>query len=563
MKKAFRYKFYLLITIICVISIIVTSINYVSAINQIHLNSIEKLYSSVKESEKEMLKHTVDNKIKDLELDKETLLKNIEVSYKILDKSLEELYNSSLNEGNAINFEESIKELFYIFPILDVIVWDKTEEQIIYTNDSSIDRSLINSKNELDKYIERYIYFLEKDIYNDDKVFIIGTAKDSYERYTKKIFLQKINNAKLENVYNIWVKEITDYSGTGEYGREITDTLGMGDGEIIYIDRKDDKGEFPLKKELKLINNHGEGFWIYNYEYDWGIDQKIVYSKLYPEYDWVITSLISESNIKELFYNSIYDYEKEIKNKINDILVMYIFVFIAAGILGVLISNHKKMKQDKLDNEKYKTTLQHYRILEKKYDKTMEIIHDIKNHMICIRGISKNLGANQVVDYLNNIDDDIKQLSYIYFTGNKIIDIILNDKMIIMEKYGIKFEHEIRTRDLDFIEDKDLCTIINNLLDNAIDSCNNSKDKNILLKIYCFNHSFIVIKIVNSCDNKPKVTKNRFITSKSEKDLHGYGVKNIKKSINRYNGTMHWVHEESNREFCMVVMVPKENNNIL
>lgn len=105
MKKEFRYKFYLLITIICVISIIITSINYVSAINQIHLNSIEKLYSSVKESEKEMLKQTVDNKIKDLELDKETLLKNIELSYKILDKSLDGLYNSSLNEGNAINFE--------------------------------------------------------------------------------------------------------------------------------------------------------------------------------------------------------------------------------------------------------------------------------------------------------------------------------------------------------------------------------------------------------------------------------------------------------------------------
>ncbi|KGM93983.1 hypothetical protein Z968_12270 [Clostridium novyi A str. 4552] len=97
---------------------------------------------------------------------------------------------------------------------------------------------------------------------------------------------------------------------------------------------------------------------------------------------------------------------------------------------------------------------------------------------------------------------------------------------------------------------------MSNLLDNSIESCIKSYNKNILLKFYCFNKSFIVIKLINSCDKNPILKNNKLISSKQEITCHGYGMKNIEKAINKYSGNMTWKYDELNREFSTIIMFP-------
>ncbi|WP_408732848.1 GHKL domain-containing protein [Clostridium butyricum] len=101
-----------------------------------------------------------------------------------------------------------------------------------------------------------------------------------------------------------------------------------------------------------------------------------------------------------------------------------------------------------------------------------------------------------------------------------------------------------------------MCSIMSNLLDNSIESCIKSSNKNILLKIHCFNKSFIIIKLINSCDKNPILKNNKLISSKQDITYHGYGINNIKKSVNKYSGNMTWKYDELNKEFSTIIIFP-------
>ncbi len=88
----------------------------------------------------------------------------------------------------------------------------------------------------------------------------------------------------------------------------------------------------------------------------------------------------------------------------------------------------------------------------------------------------------------------------------------------------------------EFIEDKDLVIILTNLLDNAIESSMKSEKKSIEFSLYTLNGSYVVLKVINSCDEAPLVRKGQLITQKDNQEIHGYGVKNIQRVVKRYNG---------------------------
>ena len=318
------------------------------------------------------------------------------------------------------------------------------------------------------------------------------------------------------------------------------------------------KNNLPYLTELEGIKANGEVFHDYYFRKKncTCISHKLSYGKLYPKYNWIICSGDYLDDLEDLINKETVKFKKDMILQISITILVGILCFITSGIIGFLLLNLRNIHEFALMKQKNDITNQHYNILERKYDKTNEIIHDMKNHMSSIKALAELDNISKVVEYIESINNDIGKLSNIVITNNKIIDIILNEKIYLIKKHNINFKYEVQPFNLDFIQNKDICTIIGNLLDNSIESCINSKNKDIFLKIHCFNENFIVMKVINSCDKKPIIINNKLATIKKGIDHHGYGIKNVEKSLKKYFGTMIWDYDDINNTFMVTLTIP-------
>ena len=96
--------------------------------------------------------------------------------------------------------------------------------------------------------------------------------------------------------------------------------------------------------------------------------------------------------------------------------------------------------------------------------------------------------------------------------------------------------------------------MLNNLLDNAVEAAELSVKKEILVKLFTKNNSMQVIKITNSCDTEPNTKNKDLQTIKKDKNLHGLGLKSVKKIVDKYEGSFDWNYkkEEHLFEICII-----------
>ena len=133
------------------------------------------------------------------------------------------------------------------------------------------------------------------------------------------------------------------------------------------------------------------------------------------------------------------------------------------------------------------------------------------------------------------MDENIKSSSLEIITGNIIIDAIVSAKAALASVYGITFTYNISLKDDIIIDNTDLCSILSNLFDNAIEACYKlDENRYINLKMVTFRNQFS-IEITNSTDGKYKIEKGIFKTTKRG-DLHGIGIGHIKSVVENYGG---------------------------
>ena len=162
----------------------------------------------------------------------------------------------------------------------------------------------------------------------------------------------------------------------------------------------------------------------------------------------------------------------------------------------------------------------------------------------------------KIISYINNLEFQINDFENLRNTGNKTLDIILNDKIHLCKKYNIEFEDCINISKLNFIKENDICAIFANALDNAIEACININDeieKRIEVKATYIN-GFAVIKFINTKINDIKFTGDRIKTSKEDNKIHGIGLASIKYIVNKYDGEV--IVNYSENEFILKIMIP-------
>jgi sensor histidine kinase YesM len=222
-----------------------------------------------------------------------------------------------------------------------------------------------------------------------------------------------------------------------------------------------------------------------------------------------------------------------------------------ANILVFIIYEYSQKNTKELYELK---TIQHQEEQDKKYfevieqsNKDMRIFsHDIKNHLTQIRNLDN---IDDVQAYIDKLVPNIDKFSNAGISKNKMLDLIISKYATLCESKNIKFDVDVKTANLNYIDDVDLSTLMNNLLDNAVEATEQSKERYIKLNIFSKNNLYDGLIIKNSCDISPINKNNNLETTKSNSKIHGIGISSIKKVIKKYNAVYDWKYDENKKVF--------------
>lgn len=212
------------------------------------------------------------------------------------------------------------------------------------------------------------------------------------------------------------------------------------------------------------------------------------------------------------------------------------------------LSDLKAIQQQTENDERY------FEVIEQN-NKDMQIFaHDIKNHLIQIKNMED---LESVKNYIDSIYPQIETFSSIGISQNKMLDLIISKYIKLCESKDIKFSVDVKTANLNYIADSDLSTLLNNLLDNAVEAAEQTKEKKIILKIYSKSKTFDALTISNSCNSPPSVSGKELKTTKENKRFHGIGLKSVIKIVDKYNGLYDWNYKKDIKTFETVIAFPK------
>lgn len=216
------------------------------------------------------------------------------------------------------------------------------------------------------------------------------------------------------------------------------------------------------------------------------------------------------------------------------VITLGILIFIIIALIVSCITKSYFESVSNLLEKQVKEQINYYQKIDHLNKEIRRFRHDYKNHMICLQSLVEKNDRDEALDYIKGIthQDIIESISFL--SGNQIADAILNDKTELAKQSDceIKFDGFIS----DKIPASDLCIILSNALDNAIEACARlDSDDNKVIKVKCACIKGVqIIKISNPNSNMLPVSK----TSKDDKENHGYGLYNIRRTIGKLNGQM-------------------------
>lgn len=201
----------------------------------------------------------------------------------------------------------------------------------------------------------------------------------------------------------------------------------------------------------------------------------------------------------------------------------------------VLLRIKKQREHDQfeknLTQELMKIQEIYYKSMLQKEEETKLFRHDFKEYIFCIQTLhqKKDYGASDI--YLNQIVDRINEFVPAFSTGNEYVDMVLND--LVVQYHMVKVEVNGKIPILK-MEELDICSLFYNLLRNAFEASNDTESKELKMQVRV-QETNIVIEISNQFENINLNENGEFNTTK-EGEGHGYGLLNVKRCIEKYDG---------------------------
>ena len=231
-------------------------------------------------------------------------------------------------------------------------------------------------------------------------------------------------------------------------------------------------------------------------------------------------------------------------------LGVYYDGFIVGGIAALIFVLLEYLLQRIMKREEDKTIIYQNKLMKQQMDEIENIYmtmrgwrHDYHNHLQSLKGFLSLNKVDQMKNYLNELETDLDSIDTLYHSGNLQLDSILNAKLAIAEKGHIRIHCDASIPPQLHVSDLDLCVILGNLLDNAIESCRKIKDPDErFIRVYIgILKKQLYISITNATSETVKQRTDHYFTTK--RGDHGHGLKRVDQVVKKYDGYLNRQNE--------------------
>lgn len=197
----------------------------------------------------------------------------------------------------------------------------------------------------------------------------------------------------------------------------------------------------------------------------------------------------------------------------------------------------------------------HYAEVENMYNQTRGWRHDYRNHIQVLKNYAELGDMEAVKSYLSELAEDLETVDMALKTGNRMADVILNSKISLARSKEIQVRADAHVPVTLSIADIDLCIILGNLFDNAIEACQGLPGQERMIRVYMdMKNTQLYISFTNTTAQKKQRKENgRFATTKGKG--HGYGLVRIDTIIERYQGYIRRGSEDG--AFTTEILLPQ------
>lgn len=218
-----------------------------------------------------------------------------------------------------------------------------------------------------------------------------------------------------------------------------------------------------------------------------------------------------------------------------------------------MMANRKIDKQI----ERYQRELidTHYQEVETMYKKMRGWRHDYRNHIQTMKVLADKGDLEAIKDYLNKLDEDLSTIDTSIKTGNAMADAILNSKISLAKSKGITVKADAHIPVKLKMSELDLCVILGNLFDNAIEASLSLPEEERLIRVYMvMKNTQLYISFTNLTATK-KQTKEANLFKTTKGDGHGFGLIRIDSIIEKLDGYLSRNSEDG--AFTTEVLIPQ------
>lgn len=238
--------------------------------------------------------------------------------------------------------------------------------------------------------------------------------------------------------------------------------------------------------------------------------------------------------------------EAKLSETTSVMLMMCEIGLIALNIICLYITislnkSNRVAEELKLKNQQQNNDIQYAETVREQYEEIRNMRHDIKQHLAVISGLQLNKKYDEAEEYLSEISGNIAKIEMFMDVGNDFVNAILNSKLSIAKSKGIEVLCS-SSSNVSGINEYDLCNLVGNMLDNAIEAAD--KTANAIVEVSIVSNKYkITIKVTNSILESVLSQNPNLKTSKSQPTFHGFGTKSIRSIAKKYNGNADFYEE--------------------
>lgn len=209
--------------------------------------------------------------------------------------------------------------------------------------------------------------------------------------------------------------------------------------------------------------------------------------------------------------------------------------------------------ESSMEGLQHRRQVEYLRGVEQQYQRTRELWHDLKNHIKILEILAGEERFDELTDYLDSFKRDVERRMIPTKTGCAAVDALLGDKLYQAGKQGTKMTLQLCDLSEMRLQSVDLCVILGNLLDNALEACARIPEEGCISLRLKQEDDFYYLRVVNTAE-APVKKGQQYVSGKGNRDNgvgHGLGLRSAERLAHQYGGSL--VTDYSDGTFTVVV----------